>query len=299
MRSVNGLQQDAAGVGSGLAATGLRLTRELAERFLGWLREEGLSPESKQYREYERKIGQLAEAGAVLGCDSVAEIASRSKRWHELVSRLLTFIGHRRGLGLRDLEQELRDCMPRKAAGGEDTYVPPLEKVIEAGRRLSGDPEAYAAWLLLVSTGARFTTVVDVLLSFQRERLVCLDTGVCRYHVDYKRGEKEQWALYAPEEAWRWLAERLPMKPEGGGRERVYEDLRVRVARGGVRVKHYRNFVFNKMVELGIPEGVADWVIGHKPDTVGRKNYLAKLAQADKWYPLYAEWMKREVLARL
>ena len=54
MRSVNGLQRDAAGVGSGLAATGLRLTRGLVERFLGWLREEGLSRESKQYRGYER-----------------------------------------------------------------------------------------------------------------------------------------------------------------------------------------------------------------------------------------------------
>ncbi|ALL02082.1 hypothetical protein Pyrde_2039 [Pyrodictium delaneyi] len=283
----------------GVAATPLRLTPELLRGFLGWLVDEGLSQESKQYREYTNKAREVV--GVVLDCQTVAELAKRSKRWHEFVSRLLTYVGHKRGLGLKRVAADLRDCMPRKAAGGEDTYVPPLERVVKAGRKLSGDPEAYAAWLLLVSTGARFTTVVDVLLSFERERLVCLDTGVCRYHVDYKRGEKEQWAMYAPEEVWRWLAERLPMNvPEGEDRDRLYEDLRVRVvANGGVRVKHYRNFVFNKMIELGIPEGVADWVIGHKPDTVGRKNYLAKLAQADKWYPLYAQWLRREILSKL
>lgn len=119
---------------------------------------------------------------------------------------------------------------------------------------------------------------------------------MCRYHVDYKKGEKEQWALYGPEEAWQWLAERLPVKPITSS-EKFYEELRVRVvAEGGIMVKHNRNFVFNKMIELGIPEGIADRIIGHKPSTVGRKNCLAKLAQTDKWYPKYAEWLRNNIV---
>lgn len=70
----------------------------------------------------------------------MAELAKRSKRWHEFMSRLLSYIGHRRGLGLRRVEADLRECMPRKTSGGGDIYVPPVEKVAMAGRKLSATP---------------------------------------------------------------------------------------------------------------------------------------------------------------
>lgn len=51
---------------------------------------------------------------------------------------------------------------------------------------------------------------------------------------------------------------------------------------GMVRCKYLRKFV--KMIELGAPESVADFIEGRTPKTIGAKHYMILLRQAKQYY---------------
>jgi intergrase/recombinase len=51
------------------------------------------------------------------------------------------------------------------------------------------------------------------------------------------------------------------------------------------RPKYLRKYAFNKMIELDVPESVADFVEGRVPVSVGAKHYMALARQSAKFYP--------------
>ena len=51
-------------------------------------------------------------------------------------------------------------------------------------------------------------------------------------------------------------------------------------------------FSFNKMIELEVPESVADFIQGRVPRRVGAKHYMALARQASKFYPRYLEYIE-------
>ena len=55
--------------------------------------------------------------------------------------------------------------------------------------------------------------------------------------------------------------------------------------------KYLRKFAFDKMIELEIPESVADFIQGRTPKSVGAKHYMVLVRQAKKFYPRYAEYI--------
>jgi len=57
--------------------------------------------------------------------------------------------------------------------------------------------------------------------------------------------------------------------------------------------KYLRKFTFDKMIELEIPESVADFIEGRVPKRIGTKHYLALARQSSKFYPRYAEYIDR------
>lgn len=60
-----------------------------------------------------------------------------------------------------------------------------------------------------------------------------------------------------------------------------------------VRCKYLRKFAFEKMIELVVPESVADFIEGRTPKTIGAKHYMILLRQAKQYYPKYSEYVKR------
>lgn len=62
---------------------------------------------------------------------------------------------------------------------------------------------------------------------------------------------------------------------------------------GCVRPKYLRKFAFDNMVELEVPESVADFIEGRVPKRIGAKHYLALARQSSKFYPRYAEYVKK------
>ena len=63
-----------------------------------------------------------------------------------------------------------------------------------------------------------------------------------------------------------------------------------------VRPKYLRKFAFDKMIELEIPESVADFIQGRVPTRIGAKHYMALVRQASKFYPRYAEYIEKSSL---
>ena len=47
------------------------------------------------------------------------------------------------------------------------------------------------------------------------------------------------------------------------------------------------------MIELGVPQSMADFVEGSVPKRIGAKHYMALARQASKFYPKYAEYIMR------
>jgi len=259
----------------------LVLTEDLARRFLEWLE---LPEDSRQLRDYRNNLRLLL--GKTLDCTTLHEFASQSKRKYETASRLLSFVASRRGLGLRQLAAELRECLGRKPRSGSDTYVPPDSLVLEAARRLR-DSRVYHVFLLLLGSGARLSTVHWLLSNgLDPDRLVCPEErGFCRYHVDYVRGEKLQWALYAPRPYWETALEQPRL-------ELSYNRTQEKIAAAGVRAKHLRNWAYNKMLLAGIPEAIVEFIVGHRASSIGRRHYLNAIIQADEWYPAYLQHLK-------
>ncbi|MEM2099145.1 MAG: integrase [Candidatus Bathyarchaeia archaeon] len=65
----------------------------------------------------------------------------------------------------------------------------------------------------------------------------------------------------------------------------------VRKRLGAVSFKYLRKFAFDKMIELGVPESVADFIEGRTPKTIGAKHYMILLRQAKQYYPKYEEYV--------
>ena len=62
---------------------------------------------------------------------------------------------------------------------------------------------------------------------------------------------------------------------------------------GYVNPKYIRKFAFNKMIDLDIPESVADFIESRVAKKRGAKHYMALARQASKFYPRYAKYIQK------
>jgi len=51
-------------------------------------------------------------------------------------------------------------------------------------------------------------------------------------------------------------------------------------------------FNFNKMIELEIPESVADFIQGRVPQRIGAEHYMALARQTNRFSGKYAEYLR-------
>ena len=56
--------------------------------------------------------------------------------------------------------------------------------------------------------------------------------------------------------------------------------------------KYLRKFAFDKMIELEVPESVADFIQGRVARKIGARHYMSLARQACKFYPRYAEYLE-------
>jgi intergrase/recombinase len=180
-----------------------------------------------------------------------------------------------------DFINALRKAIPKDNIG-VDLNIPAEQEIAASLCKLSTIPLKYRAlYNLLLDSGLRLTEAVAAI----NKRPEALEVnGFYRMTLGYFRASKLAYAGYFSELTFK-LIQSLKDKVEECGARRYYQKY------GFVTPKYLRKFAFDKMVELEVPESVADFIEGRAPKRIGARHYMAIARQADKFYGRYVSYL--------
>ena len=134
--------------------------------------------------------------------------------------------------------------------------------------------------MLLLESGARLAEAVKVVSEYDPQSDSC-ENNICIYTLNWARGSKRAFYLFHVS----------PIKRQAI----AYNYARKLFHQLGVEPKYVRKFVATKLLELGVPSEVVDFLEGRTPSQVLAKHYLDLLALAKKYYPTYVEWLRTNI----
>jgi intergrase/recombinase len=184
----------------------------------------------------------------------------------------------------KDFLDGLRKAMP-KIQCGIDLKIPEEASIMESMRKLEGIPKGYEAlYNLLLDSGLRLVEAVEVINGFKGAEKI---NGFYRVQVGMFRGSKQAYYAYFTEATLQKM-----QKPEVA--LKVLDPLNASHyfdKYGFVSPKYLRKFAFDKMIEIEVPESVADFIEGRVAKRIGAKHYMALARQANGFYGRYAEYL--------
>ena len=189
-------------------------------------------------------------------------------------------------LGFDDLKLEaLRKALP-KAVWGVDIRIPLEDKIREALQKIENEPFKYhVLYDVLLDSGLRVVEGVALVNGFKMENVQEVN-GFYRYELAMFRGTKQAYYGHFSKHTLEELQQiREPIKERAASRILGKHDL--------IRPKYLRKYAFDKMIELDVPESVADFIEGRVPISVGAKHYMALARQSAKFYPRYLEHLEK------
>ncbi|MEM3479169.1 MAG: integrase [Candidatus Bathyarchaeia archaeon] len=273
------------------AAEAIVWNAEVKEKFRSWLEAEGRS------REYILDCTRYLDryVKAVSGPEDVVALFTRCERGKPHLAKAFRALLRFCEVVLEYREEALaplRRAVPKARSGVDYREVSEsaVQETFRALEGLSGKLEKYRlVWLLILDSGVRLSHAVRAVETFRPELL--LDRGgFHRYPLGLERGVKHTWYVYMRGETAETLM-RL-----GGSRVTPVSVFRFmgKMRRKGAPLtnpKLVRKFAYNKMLQVGVPESVADFICGRKPATVGARHYAWLVQQADAYYPKYASYL--------
>ena len=177
----------------------------------------------------------------------------------------------------------LRNALP-KVHCGIDLKIPEEAKIVDSLRKLSRVPVKYQAlYNLLLDSGLRLVEACELINTFRDVEAV---NGFCRSELAMFRGEKQAYYGHFTERTLSLI-------------KQVKDKLKDQTAsnyfrkNGLVAPKYLRKYAFDKMIELEIPESIADFIEGRVPQRIGAKHYLALARQSGKFYPRYRDYIEK------
>jgi len=249
---------------------------EVKGNFLEWLNSRGYSKRWK-----DTVVSYLDRYVTVLqGPLDVIRVFSKIERGRRNVALALrTLFNFYEAVGFDKAYLDgLRKALP-KAKWGVDLKIPCEAEIVDSLRKLPKAPQKYQAlYNLLLDSGLRLVEAVALINVFREAEAV---NGFCRCELGMFRGEKQ--AYYAHfSEATLDLVKQVKERLDEGAASRYFRKMRYALP------KYLRKYAFDKMIELDIPESVADFIEGRVPKRVGAKHYLALARQSSKFFPRYA-----------
>jgi len=272
--------------------------KDIKAKFVEWMKANGRNEryikECVRYLDkYMRPIRSPADVVAMFAaCKGGRQHLDRAFR------NLLKF--YRKIIGYpKDFIEDLKEAIPTIRTG-VDTYVPTEESVVATLKALKHAPLKYRLyWWVVLATGIR--PQKDAI------RLVT-EAGLSKA----ERIETPPGAYYFLELGWvgRTKAAFVACLPDF-----IY-DMIIRFRESGEKLTYngarqfrkkrmpyietlgsMRDFCYNKLLELGMPESAADFLNGRGPRTIGGKHYMDKIRQIKAFYPRYLAYLK-ELKAR-
>ena len=197
---------------------------------------------------------------------------------NHLIKSLRVFFNFCEVLGYgEDYLDRLRRALP-KAEYGIDLRIPTEDDMIASLRKCQLIPIEYSAlYNLLCDSGLRMT---EGICFINEQRNFGQINGFYRGALALFRGCKSAYFAHFSE-----YTAYLISQVEKKLREDQVSTYLGRLE--FVNPKYIRKYVFDKMIELEIPESVADFIQGRVATRIGAKHYLALARQASNFYPRY------------
>jgi intergrase/recombinase len=143
-----------------------------------------------------------------------------------------------------------------------------------------------ALWNLCLDSGIRLIEGIYVIRKFEPENLQKVN-GFYRYKIGSFRGYKQAYYAYFTENTFQLIQSSKREEIFRPNASHYYSKYKV------TQPKYLRKFAFDKMIELEVPESVADFIEGRVPKRVGAKHYMVLMRQADKFYGKYENYLTR------
>ena len=185
----------------------------------------------------------------------------------------------------------LRRNIPKDQLG-EDLYRPSEDRILESLRLMEERARKkyrLLYWLILESGGLRLREAVRLYNTAGTLEAEELPGGsYVKVLLGYFRGTKRAYYAYLSRETYSMILE---------GEERInYPSARTylnKVSREIVAWKYLRKYAYDKLLELEVPESVADFIQGRVPKRIGAKHYLNLRKRADQYYPRYGRYVEK------
>ena len=179
----------------------------------------------------------------------------------------------------------LRKSLPKANCTGIDLKVPDEPEIVRSLSSIKNATLKYwALYNLLVDSGLRLVEALKVISEFEADKVATVN-GFYRVEIGAFRGNKQAFYGYFTEYTFKLLnqvSEKAFRPGTAAHRCRKHK---------AIAPKYLRKFAFDKMVELEVPESVADFIEGRVPKRIGAKHYMVLRRQADKFYGKYTEYL--------
>jgi intergrase/recombinase len=167
---------------------------------------------------------------------------------------------------------------------GVDLKVPEEAQIVQALNKLEeAKPEFIALYNLLIDSGLRLIEAVKAIAELKSAEVI---NGFYRIPLGEFRGSKQAYYTYLTKSTYDQILQ-LDIKPLNAPTATNYYRRIVKV----ISPKYLRKFAFDKMIELEVPESVADFIEGRVPKRIGAKHYMVLRRQADRFYARYADYL--------
>jgi len=185
----------------------------------------------------------------------------------------------------KDWLDRLRKAIPKDQTG-IDLRVPEEPQIrLDMPKVESLLPKYRALWSLCLDSGLRLVEAIELINNFDSTRLQPVN-GFYRYRIGEFRGTKQSYFGYFTSRSLELV------RSLDGGRITRSTTSGYYSRHGVTSPKYLRKFCFDKMVQLEIPESIADFIQGRVATRVGAKHYMCLMRQADRFYGRYADHLE-------
>ena len=165
-----------------------------------------------------------------------------------------------------------------------DLKIPTETEILKDLRRLSKAPLKFQAiYNLCLDSGLRLVEAQELINNYREPERV---NDFCRTELGMFRGEKQAYYGYYSEHTHN-LIRRVTQFFSQISIEKYAQN------HDYTRAKYLRKFAFDKMLELQIPESIADFIEGRVARKVGVRHYANLRRQADNFYGKYVEYLNK------
>ena len=271
----------------------IRWDESIKAKFVEWLRanerdEEYIRDQVRFLDKYMRPIRCPADVVAMF-----AECKRSKDHLNKAFRNLLKF--HRKIMGYpKDFIEDLKEAIPTIRTG-QDTYVPSEEAVIATLKALRhAPPKYYLYWWVPLATGIRpKKDAIKLITEADLSKAERIETPHGTYYfleLGWVRETKATFVACLPDFVYDMI-----VKFRESGEKLTWNGARQFRKKKMPHIEtlgSMRDFCYNKLLELGMPESAADFLNGRGPRTIGGKHYMDKVLQIKAFYPRYLAYLK-------